>query len=91
MVIRDYVSTVCIENDDTLDREVIRWDMKSLIEYLPQVQREIVIKRYWKGLNSTQIGQETEQPPSTVRYHLREAMKTLRQIYKGEVKRDENR
>lgn len=53
-------------------------EMTELLSKLPRVQSDIVFKRYWIGLSSKEIGLQTGLTASTIRYHLAQAMNTLR-------------
>ncbi len=50
----------------------------DLLRSLSPIQSDIVFKRYWIGLSSNEISEQTALTASTVRYHLAQAIKTLR-------------
>jgi RNA polymerase sigma factor (sigma-70 family) len=51
------------------------WDV---LEHLPEQQRIAVVLRYYCGCNASEIGAIVDQPPATVRSHLRRALRTMR-------------
>ncbi|TSB47909.1 RNA polymerase sigma factor [Alkalicoccobacillus porphyridii] len=60
-------------------------EMTELLSKLPKVQSDIVFKRYWIGLSSKEIGQQTGLTASTIRYHLAQAINTLRMYLEEEL------
>ena len=54
-------------------------EMVDLLGKLSQVQSDIVFKRYWIGLSSKEIAEQTGLTAPTIRYHLAQAIKRLRQ------------
>lgn len=54
-------------------------EMKTLVDQLSSPQKEIVVLRYWNRYNATQIAQALQMEPSTVRYHLSQAVKKLKE------------
>ena len=55
-------------------------DMLSLLDNLSSPKKEIVILKYYNHLNATQIGKALAMKPSTVRYHLSQALHQLRML-----------
>ncbi len=53
-------------------------EVQRRLEELPELQRDILHRRYWLGMNSRQIGEEMQLPPSTVRWHMQQAHETLK-------------
>jgi RNA polymerase sigma-70 factor (ECF subfamily) len=72
------------EPDDPFDEQIRRWDLERYLSQLSEQQRDILVKRYWLNLNSREIGQALDMPPATVRYHLSEALKRLKTLYREE-------
>lgn len=62
--------------EDSFEEQVV---MESLLEKLPQNLRNAVVLRYKMNLNSTEIGEKLNLPPSTVRSQLSKALKTLKE------------
>ncbi|KQL56614.1 MULTISPECIES: RNA polymerase sigma factor [Bacillaceae] len=52
----------------------------ELLNKLPPKQKDLVFKRYWLGLSSTEIGKSLNIPSGTVRYQLTKAIGFLRQL-----------
>lgn len=59
-------------------------EMVELLSKLPKHQSDIVFKRYWIGLTSKEIAQQTGLSAPTIRYHLAQALKTLREYMEEE-------
>lgn len=51
------------------------WDV---LEQLPEHQRIAVVLKYYCGLRASEIAKIIDQPPATVRSHLRRAMGSMR-------------
>jgi RNA polymerase sigma-70 factor (ECF subfamily) len=51
-----------------------------LLEQLPPALREPVRRKYFEGMNSTEIGKAMALPPATVRTRLRKAIGLMRQF-----------
>lgn len=79
-MMRDYLQ-MTDEVEGYLEQEILRWDMESLVANLPQQDQNLIIKRFWLKLNSTQIGDEMDLSPAAVRHRLREALKRLKDMY----------
>ncbi|MEY8749154.1 RNA polymerase sigma factor [Alkalicoccobacillus gibsonii] len=60
-------------------------EMVELLSKLPKHQSDIVFKRYWTGLTSKEIAQQTGLSAPTIRYHLAQALKTLREYMEEEL------
>lgn len=54
-------------------------EVERRLDELPEHYRDIVYRRYWLGMNSTEIGRDLDMPPSTVRHHLQSAHGILKQ------------
>lgn len=64
-----------IAKEDSFEERIA---VESLLEKLPRNLRDIVILRYMMNLNSTEIGEKLNIPPSTVRSQLSKALKILK-------------
>lgn len=53
-------------------------DLRQAIGVLPRDQRVAILLRYYAGLDASEIGAATGQPPATVRSHLHRARAALR-------------
>ncbi len=62
-------NTSSYDDDDQLLRSLKR---------LPAEQKVVVVLKYYRGFNATEIGHELNMRPSTVRSHLRRALKAMR-------------
>ncbi|NLK44762.1 MAG: sigma-70 family RNA polymerase sigma factor [Tissierellia bacterium] len=61
--------------EDSFEEKVV---MESILEKLPEDLRNVVVLRYKMNLNSTEIGEKLNIPPSTVRSQLSKALKILK-------------
>ncbi|MBN6888216.1 RNA polymerase sigma-70 factor, ECF subfamily [Cytobacillus horneckiae] len=59
-------------------------EMVDLLKRLPEIQSDIVFKKYWVGLTSKEIAENLNIPASTVRYHLSKAISALRNYLEEE-------
>ncbi|HPM00613.1 MAG TPA: RNA polymerase sigma factor [Candidatus Cloacimonadota bacterium] len=57
-------------------KEIINWE--PYLTVLPEKEREIIRLRFWDGLNSKEIGSRLKISDSTVRWHLSNGLKTLK-------------
>jgi RNA polymerase sigma-70 factor (sigma-E family) len=64
-----------VQFDQTATDRQALWE---LIQDLPTRQRAVVVLRYYEDLDDTAIGRILGCAPSTVRVHLRRALKALR-------------
>lgn len=55
-------------------------EMADLLARLPRELSDLVFKRYWLGLSSSEIGKQLDLPAATVRYKLQQAIRQLRKI-----------
>jgi len=62
--------------DNTLEKTAVL----DLLNHLSPSHQQVVIFRYWSGLNSREIGDLLSLAPSTVRYRLSVALKRLKQL-----------
>lgn len=62
---------------DTLESDLNANFVRTIIESLPQEQRQIVYKVYFEGKSHSEIAQETGLPLGTIKSRLRLAMKKL--------------
>jgi len=53
-------------------------DLWDVLEHLTEDQRVAVVLKYYGRFRSSEIAQIMEIAPSTVRYHLREALRVLK-------------
>ncbi len=60
-------------------REIINWE--PYLSFLKDKEREIITLRFWKGLNSKEIGNQLDMSDNTVRWHMSNGLKTLRNSY----------
>lgn len=60
-------------------KEIINWE--PYLNLLPDKEREIILLKFWKGLNSKEIASLLSISDSTVRWHLSNGLKTLRNNY----------
>jgi len=66
-----------MENTEEFDVDLFI-DSRIFLASLPENMRDIVFKRYWLGMNSSEIAKELSLPPGTVRYNLHLAMNKAR-------------
>jgi RNA polymerase sigma-70 factor (ECF subfamily) len=78
-IMRDYHEMA--DEEDYMGTEILRWDVESLVASLPQQDQDLIIKRFWLNMNSTQIGKEMNLSPAAVRHRLRATLKRLKNIY----------
>jgi RNA polymerase sigma-70 factor, ECF subfamily len=64
--------------EDDIESKIL---IHELLECLPEKSRDIVYKRYWLGMTSTEIADILAINPSTVRYHLHTAINSLKNNY----------
>lgn len=60
-------------------KEIINWE--PYLNLLPDKEREIIYLKFWKGLNSKEIAAQLLISDSTVRWHLSNGLKSLRNYY----------
>lgn len=53
-------------------------DIEKALSYLPEALREIIIKKYWRGMNSKEIALALSIPAATVRHKIHTAIKIIR-------------
>ncbi|NLY86907.1 MAG: sigma-70 family RNA polymerase sigma factor [Tissierellia bacterium] len=61
--------------EESFEEKVV---MEGLLEKLPKHLRDLVVLRYKMNLNSREIGEKLNLPPSTVRSQLSKALKILK-------------
>ena len=66
--------------EDQIVSDQIRDDVKMLITYLPALQREVVIMRYYKNLSFKEIAEKTGVSINTALGRMRYAILNLRRI-----------
>lgn len=69
------------ESEAINDESVAR--IEAFIEQLKPIQREIAFLRFAEELNSREIGNVLDLPDSTVRYHIHEIRKDLKDLRKN--------
>lgn len=68
--------------EDTLVSEQIERDIRSLVESLPEEQREVVRMRYFAGLSFKEIAEQTGVSINTALGRMRYALINLRKLIK---------
>ncbi|MBN2830355.1 MAG: RNA polymerase sigma factor [Candidatus Cloacimonetes bacterium] len=53
-------------------------NVEKLVSMLPEDEKAIVHFKYWQGMNSKEIAEMMDLPPSTVRWKLNKALNRLR-------------
>lgn len=72
------------ENQISIETEIESKIMtEEALAQLSDKNRDIVYKRYWMGMTSSEIARTLSIPASTVRYHLSSAMNLLKNKYKN--------
>jgi RNA polymerase sigma factor (sigma-70 family) len=66
--------------DEVVIKEQIRNDVKSLIEFLPEEQQEVVLLRHYGGMSFKEIAEVTNVSANTALGRMRYALITLRKI-----------
>ena len=69
---------------DTIETEIvskqIENDIKKLIEFLPEEQREVVVMRYYSGMSFKEISESTDVSINTALGRMRYALINLRKL-----------
>lgn len=65
-------------------REEVRQRVVAAVLQLPEALRDVVLLRFYEGLDSRQIGARLQRPDSTVRTQLQQALAKLRRRLDGE-------
>ena len=69
---------------DTIETEIvskqIESDIKKLVEYLPEEQREVVVMRYYSGMSFKEIAESTDVSINTALGRMRYALINLRKL-----------
>lgn len=68
--------------EDKLINEQIQQDVRRMIEFLPDEQREVVMLRYYSGLSFQEIAEQTEVSINTALGRMRYALINLRKLIK---------
>ena len=68
--------------EDRLISEQIALDVRRLVDYLPQEQREVVMLRYYSGLSFQEIAEQTNVSINTALGRMRYALINLRKMIK---------
>lgn len=66
--------------EDKLITEQIEEDVRKLVEFLPEEQREVVMLRYYMGLSFKEIAEQTNVSINTALGRMRYALINLRKI-----------
>ncbi len=59
-------------------QDVYNWE--PYLNLLSDKEKEIILLRFWEGLNSKEIGEKLKMSDNTVRWHLSNGLKSLRNI-----------
>ncbi|UKI39084.1 MAG: sigma-70 family RNA polymerase sigma factor [Alistipes putredinis] len=81
----DILGTLKFSNDTVEDRIVssqIESDVRKLIEYLPQEQKQVVMMRYYDDLSFKEIAELTQVSINTALGRMRYALINLRKMIK---------
>lgn len=74
-----------IPNSETTTEEN-RWrSMYFAVQSLPEEHRAVIDLAYYKGLSQSEIAEVLDWPLGTVKTRIRDAMKTLREIWKQDM------
>jgi RNA polymerase sigma factor, sigma-70 family len=73
----DIADTSDVESE--VETRILIEKMRKEIAYLSRLHRDIIVKTYYDGKTSTEISRELNIPNSTVRYHLVEIRKKLKE------------
>ena len=68
--------------EDKMVSEQIEADVRRLIDFLPEEQREVVMMRYYAGLSFQEIADQTEVSINTALGRMRYALINLRKMIK---------
>jgi len=68
--------------EDAMISEQIEQDIRSLVEFLPDEQREVVMMRYFSGLSFKEIAEHTDVSINTALGRMRYALINLRKMIK---------
>ena len=68
--------------EDKMVSEQIEADVRRLIDFLPEEQREVVMMRYYAGLSFQEIAEQTEVSINTALGRMRYALINLRKMIK---------
>ncbi|MDD2717913.1 MAG: RNA polymerase sigma factor [Candidatus Wallbacteria bacterium] len=55
-----------------------KMEYRQFLEILPDALREVIVKKYWLNMNSSEIAESLSIPASTVRFRLSRALGLLR-------------
>lgn len=79
-------SDIVDSQDDEMYRSIYLSEMRSAlacaIETLNEIQRQIVIKKYFRNMTSTEIADDVGSTPGNVRVQLTRAIKKLKEYFK---------
>ncbi|HIE70632.1 MAG TPA: sigma-70 family RNA polymerase sigma factor, partial [Planctomycetes bacterium] len=65
-----------------------RRDLIAVVETLPPAQRDVVLARYWQGMEPAEIARRNKERPAAVRQRLQRAIDNLRQRLDRRVQSD---
>ncbi len=68
---------------ESQDDPLLQRQMRGLVAALPPGARAVVLLRYQEDLDPTEIAQTLEMSINTVKSHLRRALATLREAFRG--------
>lgn len=81
----DILGSMRFSNDTIEDRmvsEQIQEDMRKIIEFLPEEQKQVVIMRYYDNLSFKEIAEQTDVSINTALGRMRYALINLRKLIK---------
>lgn len=71
-------SSASTDDDPGSNVSVQRFDLRQMVDHLECELREIIVLRYYVGMNATEIGSALGLPSSTIRTRLQRALTQLR-------------
>lgn len=81
----DILGTIKFSNDTVEDKMVtaqIHEDLRKIIDYLPEEQKQVVMMRYYDNLSFKDIAEQTEVSINTALGRMRYALINLRKLIK---------
>ena len=76
----DTIKTVDPSIEDILITEQIHEDVKKIIEYLPEEQKEVLVMRYYANMSFKEIAEQTNVSINTALGRMRYAIINMRKI-----------
>jgi RNA polymerase sigma-70 factor (ECF subfamily) len=83
---QDAIDTVAVsaERAATFDGELAAGALRRVLAQLPREQREVVIRRLWRGHSFRDIGSDLGLSEGAVKMRFRRGMESLRELLRGE-------